>query len=80
MFSVVFPVFVSVTFCVELLPTFTLLNATDAGLIPNCASGAVPIPLSPKTNGDPGAVLVIETLPLSVPAVVGANETLNDAV
>lgn len=31
-------------------------------------------------SGEPGALLVIDTLPLALPAVVGANVTLKDAV
>ncbi len=34
-FSVALPVFVSVTVLLELPPTFTFPNATDAGLRPN---------------------------------------------
>jgi hypothetical protein len=32
------------------------------------------------TRGEPGALLVMETLPLSVPATVGANFAVNDAL
>ena len=35
MFRVALPVFVRVTVLLELLPTFTLLNATEAGFIPS---------------------------------------------
>jgi hypothetical protein len=80
MFKVALPVLVSVTFCVELLPTLTLLNATDVGLILNWACVPVPVPLRPITRGEPGAVLAINTLPVTLPAEVGANVTVNVAV
>ena len=80
MSSVALPVLVSVTVFDELLPTFTLLNATGDGLIPSCGWVATPDPLSPISNGDPGAVLVIETFPLAFPVAVGANVTLKVAV
>ena len=37
------------------------------------------MPERPITSGDPGAVLVIETLPLALPAAVGPNVTVNVA-
>lgn len=40
----------------------------------------MPVPLSAIVSGEPGAVLVTETLPLVPPAEVGANFTVNDAV
>ena len=39
-----------------------------------------PVPERPITSGDPGAVLVIETVPLVLPAAVGPNVTVNVAV
>lgn len=41
---------------------------------------AVAVPLRAMTRGEPGALLVIEMLPLSVPAAVGANFAVNDAL
>jgi hypothetical protein len=58
-----------------LLPTFTLPNATLAGLIVNCGWLAVAVPLRAIVRGEPGALLVIETLPDALPEVVGANFT-----
>jgi hypothetical protein len=80
MLSVALPVLDSVTVCVALLPTFMLLNATEDGLTFSCACAAVPTPLRPITSGEPGAVLVIETLPLALPEAVGAKLTVNVAV
>ena len=76
MLSVALPVFVSVTVWVELLPTLMLLNATGDGLTVIVACVAEPDPLRLMTSGDPGALLVIDTLPLLFPALVGANVTV----
>jgi hypothetical protein len=73
---VALPVFVSVTVWLELLPTATLPKATGDGLIVIVACVAVPDPLKLIGNGDPGALLVIDTLPVALPAVVGANVTV----
>jgi len=35
------------------------------------------VPLSDTVNGEPGALLVMETLPLALPVVVGANVAVN---
>ncbi len=79
-FSVALPVFVSVTVLVELLPTLTLVNATGEGLTVMVACVAVPVPLKLIASGEPGALLVIDTLPLALPAVVGANVTVKEVV
>ena len=60
------------------VPTVPLavLALVIVGLLwPVCA-----VPPRPITRGDPGAVLVIETLPLALPETVGANVTANAAV
>ncbi len=80
MFRVAFPELVSVTFWVALLPTFTLLKVTDEGLIPICACVAVPDPLKLILSGEPGAVLVIEMVPVTLPGDVGPNVTVKGAV
>jgi hypothetical protein len=76
-FKVAFPPLVSVTFCVVLLPALTLLKANSEGLIVICACVAVPDPVKLIVSGDPGALLVIETLPLTPAVDVGANFTVN---
>lgn len=58
----------------------TLPKATLAGLIVNCGCAAVAVPLSEITSGEPGALLVIVALPLALPADVGANFAVNEAV
>lgn len=71
-FMAAFPVFVSVTFCVALLPTATLLKATADGLIDICACEVAADPVKLILSGDPGELLVIEMLPLLLPVDVGA--------
>src|ERR1700722_5840345 len=80
MFRVAFPVFVSVTVWLELLPTATLPKATGDGLIVIVACVAVPEPLRLIASGEPGALLVIETLPVALVDVVGANVTVKVVV
>jgi hypothetical protein len=74
------PVLVNVTFWVALPPTLTLLKATVEGPIVICACVVVPEPLRLIVSGEPGALLVIETLPLEDPATVGAYVTVNEVV
>jgi hypothetical protein len=68
---------VSVTGRELLPPTATFPKLTLAGFEEICAR--VPVPLNAIASGEPGALLVIETLPLAAVAVVGANLTLNEA-
>jgi hypothetical protein len=75
-----FPEFVNVTVCDIVLPTDTLPNVTLAGLIVSCGCEAVPVPDKAITSGEPGALLVIETLPVALPAVVGENFAVNDVL
>lgn len=63
-----------------MLPTFTPLNDTDDGLIESCACVAVPEPLRPIVSGDPGALLVTDTVPVALPLVAGVNVTVNELV
>ena len=72
----VFPLFVKVTFCEFELPAFTLEKLTLVGFAESVTVAAVPVPLTAKTFGELGALLAILTVPLRVPAVVGANKTL----
>jgi len=76
-FSVPFPVFVIVTSCEPLLPTVTFPKFTLAGFNESCDCVCTPFPLSGMASGEPGALLVMETLPLAAPAAVGENFTLN---
>ena len=72
----VVPLFVSVTFCEFELPTFTLEKLKLVGVAESVTVAAVPVPLMAKTFGEFGALLAMLTVPLRVPAVVGANRTL----
>lgn len=58
-----------------LLPITTLPNVTLVGLAE--PSACKPVPLSAIVAGDPGALLVIEMLPVELPSAVGANWTVN---
>lgn len=64
MLSEAFPVLFSVTVFELVLPTLTPLNATGEGLIESCGCVAVPEPLTLIVRGEPGALLVTDTLPL----------------
>ena len=73
------PVLESVTDVGELLlPTTTLPKLMLAGFA--LSAPCVPVPLRAIFSGEPGALLVIETLPLALVAVVGAKVTVKDVV
>jgi hypothetical protein len=76
-FRVALPVLVSVTFCAALPPTLTVLKLRDDGLMLSCGCTAAPVPLNAIVAGELGALLVIVTLPVALPAAVGANVTEN---
>lgn len=80
MFSVALPAFESFTVCVPLLPTAIPVKVTDAGLIESCAVVAVADPVKPILRGEPGALLLIDMVPVALPAVVGVNVAVKDAV
>jgi hypothetical protein len=63
---------------VLLLPTATLPKLMLAGLALRVP--CVPVPERASFNGDPGALLVIDTLPVVLVAVVGVKVTVNEAV
>ena len=62
------------------LPALMLPNARLDGFAVRPADAATPVPLRATTVGEFGALLVMLTLPERLPAVVGANKTLNVAV
>ena len=66
-----FPLFVSVTGCVMLCPTFTFPNWIVPGA--TASIGSVPVPVSATFRGEFAALLSIERLPLITPAEAGAN-------
>jgi len=65
------PPFVRVMVCELLVPVTTFPKAAVAGVAASCA--CVAVPLKGIVNGEFGALLAIEILPLALPAVVGAN-------
>jgi len=71
-----FPVFVTVTFCELLLPTFTFPKLRLVGLMPRVRMAAIPVPLRATELGDVGALLAIEMLPDTVPTEVGRKATV----
>src|SRR5579872_430913 len=73
MFNVAFPVLVSVTVLLELLPTFTLPNATGDGLILSCACAALAI-VSVSLALPVPALFVALSITVDVPAAVGVPE------
>ena len=78
MFNVAVPVLVSVIVWEELLPTLMLLKDAADGLINNFGTVVLPVPLRPIGSGDPGALLMIETVPLALPEAVGVKVTVNE--
>ena len=70
------PVFVTVTVCVEADPAFTLPKARLVLLKESVCEAATPIPPNPIVAGEFGALLTIETAPLTVPADAGENTML----
>ncbi len=78
MVTLAVPVLFNVTVAEPLLPTATLPKLTLAGLAPSVP--CMPVPLSVIPNGDPGALLAIEMLPLALPVAVGANLAVNVAL
>ena len=67
------PEFFTVTLCVDDEPVFTFPKPRLVVLnVSNCVA-AIPVPLRLITAGELGALLTMVTLPLAVPADVGAN-------
>jgi len=65
------PVFSNVIVCELLLPVVTVPKLALAGLAESAPW--IPDPVNVIVAGDPGALLVIEMLPFTLPAVVGAK-------
>src|SRR5260370_885178 len=80
MVTLEFPLLVSVTGNPLLPPTFTLPKLRLVGLAPSRNVAATPVPLSAIVRGEPGALLVIEAVPLALPAVVGENVVLKEVL
>jgi hypothetical protein len=80
MVTLVFPLFVTVTLFEVDFPALTLPKLTFAGFAEIVTSDATPVPLKTTAFGEFGALLKMLTLPPWLPAVVGANSTLNAAL
>jgi hypothetical protein len=78
--TLVFPLFVSVIACEALLPTTTSPKAKLPGFEFKVAFVATPLPASVRVCGDPVALSVKVTPPVTPPAEVGANCTLNEVL
>jgi hypothetical protein len=72
------PELVKVTLCEAVVPTRTLPKAMLVGVTVRPAW--TPVPLSVMVAGELVALLTTETLPVTLPATVGANTTLNVAL
>jgi hypothetical protein len=70
------PVLLSVTVCVLLVPTNTLPKLKLVGLAESCDVTTTPVPLRATVVGELVAVLVMETLPLVLPPIIGENTTV----
>lgn len=69
--------FVIVSVCVDELPVLTFPKVKLFELRLRVSVAATPVPVSATVAGEPGAVLVMVKLPLTVLAAVGENCTLN---
>ena len=74
------PVFVSVTLCDALLPTMMLLKLRLGGFADRVNVAAKPEPLKGICEGEFGALLVIVSVPETLPVVVGAKLTVRVVV
>lgn len=72
------PVFFNVIACELLVPTTTLPKLALDGVTATC--GCVPVPLNGIASGEPGALLLIEILPLALAVDAGANPAVNNAL
>jgi hypothetical protein len=70
------PVFAMVSLCVADVPVFTLPKPIFVELKERVSVCATPVPLRATEAGEFGALLKILTVPVRLPAVVGANTAL----
>jgi hypothetical protein len=80
MVTLEFPLFVIVTAWELELPALMLPKLRLEGLAESVTVAATPVPLRAMVLGELGALLVMLTLPVKLPAALGANKTLNEAV
>jgi len=75
--TLVLPVFVIVSVCVDEVPVFTFPKLKLFELRLRVSVAATPVPVRATVAGDPGALLVMVRLPLVPPVDVGENCALN---
>ena len=75
--TIVLPVFVIVSVCVDEVPVFTFPKLKLFELRLRVSVAATPVPVRATVAGDPGALLVMVRLPLAPPVDVGENCALN---
>ena len=71
---------VTVTVCEALLPTLTDPKLREVGLAFNCPTGFTPVPVRETASGEFEALLATDSVPVVLPAAVGANFTVNVAL
>jgi hypothetical protein len=76
--TVAVPLLVRLIVCELLVPVTTFPKAALDGVAVSC--GWVAMPLRAIVNGELGALLMIEMLPVGLPAEVGANCAVNDVL
>ena len=74
--TLLFPVFVTVMLFVKDEPVFTLPNARLVALNERVCDALRPMPLNAMVAGEFGALLTMDTAPLTVPAEAGENAML----
>jgi len=74
------PLLVSVTLWEPELPALMFPKLRLVGFAVSVTVAATPVPLKDIVVGEPGALLVMVTVPVKLPAVVGANTALNVAL
>jgi hypothetical protein len=77
-FRLALPGLIRVTVWVPVRPIVTLLKLTLVGTTEIC--GCIPAPESEIVAGELVALLTTDTLPATLPAIVGANPTLSEAL
>jgi hypothetical protein len=75
-----FPVLVRLVLSELLLPRFTLPKLRLVGFAVSRKVALTPVPLRPIISGELGALLISETVPVTLPAALGLKAALNVAL
>jgi len=78
--TVAFPVLVTETLLELELPALILPKARLVGLADRVTDAATPVPVKDTLAGELGALLEMLTVPVRLPAVVGANSALKEVL